>query len=145
MRQSFNDPHISLARLFTEIAKAQLVHDDVVDLAPIRLVRDFPAHAPTPQRTRINRPGHRPVRAENANLGAPLASRLPGDHFANVQAGNRIRLARRFQCDMGRIVGADEEITAGRRQLLHVLLEKGPEGRQVAPFPIVEHVGHAAA
>ena len=70
----------------------------------------------------------------------PSRSRLLGDDLADVQAGHRERLARRFQRDMRRIVGADEEVGARRRELLRVLHEEHRAKLGiVAALPGIEH------
>ena len=75
----------------------------------------------------------------------PSPPRLLGDHFADVQARDRERLARAFERDMRGIVRADEEVRAGRGELLRILREEGAQLGIVAALPRVEHQRHRAA
>src|SRR5688500_8709256 len=59
-----DDLSIGLARSFGEETEAELVEDDVVDDPAVGFVGNFPVQAAPAERPWIDRPGHRPVRAE---------------------------------------------------------------------------------
>ena len=69
-----------------------------------------------------------------------VALRLVGDDLADVQARDRERLAVAFERDMRGIVGADEEIRAGRGELADVVGEHAAKRRPVVPVPRVQHM-----
>ena len=70
---------------------------------------------------------------------------LLGDDLSDVERRDSKRLARGLQCDMRRVVGADEELRPGGGELLRILCEKGAKLLVVAAFPCVHHERHGAA
>ena len=80
-----------------------------------------------------------------AILRAAVARRRLRDHLADMEAGDREVLARRLERDMGGVVGQDEEIGAGRRQLPRVGEEERAQRREVARLPGRQRLVHGDA
>ena len=106
-----------------------------VDRRAVGLVGHLPVEAAAGERAGIDRAAHRPFGAEDRDLAAAVGDRLVGDHLGDVEAGDRERLARRLQRDMGAVVGQDEEIGAGGGELRGVGHEDGAQRREVAARP----------
>ncbi len=75
----------------------------------------------------------------------PSRCGLAGDDLADVEPGQRERLALAFERDVRGIVRADEEVGAGGRELADVVSEHAAQRRPVVPVPRVQHVVHGDA
>ena len=137
--QLLDDAHEGGTRFVSENSKTQFIEDYVVYDFAIGFVGRRPTDSPASEGARVNRTGHRIFGAEDADLRPSIALRLIRNDLSNVKGWHRKGLSRRFQRDMGSIVGANEEVASGRRQLLRVSHEEASQLFIIAPLPGTEH------